>query len=265
MSQAKVYCLSAEWLKEMLQNTVSEKQTVYSIYVEPLDQSGGVVLNPVKTRSASLIKIFIMIEAFRQKNDGILSFSESVVINQAVKVEGGSLFNVPDGTEKTIQELIERMIVESDNSATNILIDKIGMHEINATINHLGCQDTVLQRKMLDFASAAAGRENYTSVKDVGITLTKLYNQKCLDPKSDQAMLDILARQEVNDRIPAYLPRDIRVAHKTGELDGALHDCGIVYGRHRHFVLCFMTQQVGDESKVLGDMARMAKVIYDAL
>ncbi|HMM20196.1 MAG TPA: class A beta-lactamase-related serine hydrolase [Selenomonadales bacterium] len=259
------HSLSAEWLADRLLNTASEKQTFYSICVQPLDEDRRIILNPVKMRSASLIKIFIMIEAFRQKKSALLDFAEAVRIDRTVKVEGGSLHGVPDGTRKTVGELVERMIVESDNSAANILIDKLGLENINAMIGRLACEDTALQRKMLDFASAAAGRENYTSVADVGATLAKLYGQTCLDPESDRAMLDILARQEVNDRIPVYLPHDLRIAHKTGELDGALHDCGVVFGRSCHFVLCFMTEKVADEHKVLGDMARMARVIYDAL
>ncbi|WP_094606977.1 hypothetical protein SPSIL_048310 [Sporomusa silvacetica DSM 10669] len=259
--------ISDKWLSEQVKNFSTQKEAQYAIYVRPLNQAGqDVVLNSHKMASASLIKIPIMIEAFNQKNQGKLDFNERFTIRHAETVEGGSVYNLPDGTVLTIGQLVELMIVQSDNSACNILIDKLKMENVNAMINKLGCSsDTILQRKMMDFEAVKQGRQNYTNVTDMANVLEKLYNSKCLDPKSDKAMLEILKRQEDNLIIPAQLPHHIKVAHKTGELDGMNYDCGIIYGQSHNYILCMMAENVKDEPQVFYDMSAMSLAIYDQI
>ena len=259
--------ISDKWLSEQVTNFSTQKEAQYAIYVRPLNQAGqDVVLNSHKMASASLIKIPIMIEAFNQKNQGKLDFNERFTIRHAETVEGGSVYNLPDGTVLTIGQLLELMIVQSDNSACNILIDKLKMENVNAMIKKLGCSsDTILQRKMMDFEAVKQGRQNYTSVTDMANILEKLYNSKCLDPKSDKTMLEILKRQEDNLIIPAQLPHHIQVAHKTGELDGMNYDCGIIYGQSHNYILCMMAENVKDEPQVFYDMSAMSLAIYDQI
>lgn len=259
--------ISDKWLSEQVTNFSTQKEAQYAIYVRPLNQAGqDVVLNSHKMASASLIKIPIMIEAFNQKNQGKLDFNERFTIHHADTVEGGSVYTLPDGTVLTIGQLLELMIVQSDNSACNILIDKLKMENVNAMINKLGCSsDTILQRKMMDFDAVKQGRQNYTNVTDMANILEKLYNSKCLDPKSDKAMLEILKRQEDNTIIPAQLPHHIQVAHKTGELDGMNYDCGIIYGQSHNYILCMMAENVKDEPQVFYDMSAMSLAIYDQI
>lgn len=259
--------ISDKWLSEQVKNFSTQKEAQYAIYVRPLNQAGqDVVLNSHKMASASLIKIPIMIEAFNQKNQGKLDFNERFTIRHAETVEGGSVYNLPDGTVLTIGQLVELMIVQSDNSACNILIDKLKMENVNAMIKKLGCSsDTILQRKMMDFEAVKQGRQNYTNVTDMANILEKLYNRKCLDPKSDKAMLEILKRQEDNTIIPAQLPHHIQIAHKTGELDGMNYDCGIIYGQSHNYILCMMAENVKDEPQVFYDMSAMSLAIYDQI
>lgn len=259
--------LSEKWLSDQVQELSTLKTTQYAIYLRPLGNRGqDVVLNSHKMPSASLIKIPIMIEAFHQKNQGILDFNEPVTIRHSETVEGGSVYNLPDGTVLTIGQLVDLMIVQSDNSACNILIDKLKMTNINAMIKKLNCtSDTILQRKMMDFEAAKQGRQNYTSVTDMANILEKLYNKQCLDPVSDAAMLDIMSRQEDNTIIPAQLPHQIRIEHKTGELDGMNYDCGIVYGAGQPYILCMMAENVKDEPRALWDMSGISLAIYDKI
>jgi beta-lactamase class A len=259
--------ISDKWLSEQVKNLSTQKEAQYAIYIKPLNQKGqDVVLNSHKMASASLIKIPIMIEAFNQKNQGKLDFNERFTIRHSETVEGGSVYNLPDGTILTIGQLLELMIVQSDNSACNILIDKLKMKNVNAMIKKLGCSsDTILQRKMMDFEAAKQGRQNYTNITDMANILEKLYNSKCLDPKSDKAMLEIMKRQEDNLIIPAQLPHHIQVAHKTGELDGMNYDCGIIYGQSHNYILCMMAENVKDEPQVFYDMSAMSLAIYDQI
>ncbi|MDR7867902.1 MAG: serine hydrolase [Sporomusaceae bacterium] len=265
--------LTSKWLADQIKKECKDQTTYHSIYVKDLDSGLYTYLNPMRHKAASLIKVFIMAEAFNQKKQGKLDFSEVVTITKSDQYAWGSLDKVPAGTKVTVGELVEQMIVVSDNTATNLLIPKLGMDNVNALIKKLGCTETVLARRMLDSAAAKAGRENYTSPKDMAIILEKLYNKECVDPESDQKMLDILARQQWNERIPANLPHDLKIAHKTGELGGALHDCGIVFGRQRDYILCMMTKNVPEEHLgyddnnilIFNDMALISKLIWNLL
>jgi beta-lactamase class A len=260
--------ISEQWLSDQVKNLPTQKTTEHAIYVKPLglgQDNHDVVLNSHKMASASLIKIPIMIEAYNQKNQGLLDFNEKITIRHTNTVEGGSIYNLPDGTTLTIGQIVELMIVQSDNTAANILIDKLSMKKVNAMIDSLGCKDTLLQRKMMDFEAAKQGRQNYTSVTDMANLLEKLYKLQCLDPASDQAMLDTLARQEDNTAIPAQLPHHITIAHKTGELDGMNYDCAIVYGQSHDYILCIMAENVKDEPHAFYDMSAISLAIYDQI
>jgi len=258
--------ISEKWLNQQVTAITMERNVKYAIYVKSLDDNGkAVILNSHKMASASLIKIPIMIEAFNQKNQGKLDFNEPVIIRHSQAVEGGSIYNLPDGSILTIKQILDLMIVQSDNTAANILIDKLNMENVNAMIKSLGCKETILQRKMMDFDAVKQGLQNYTSVNDVANILVKLYSLQCLDPESDKAMLDIMLRQEDNTVIPAQLPHDLKIAHKTGELDGMYYDCGIVYGHRHDYILCIMAENIKDEPQVLYDMSSLSIAIYDQI
>lgn len=265
--------ITPQWIDSQIKKECKDQSTYYSIYVKQLDSGEEAYLHPMRQKAASLIKIFIMAEAFNQKNQGKLDFNEVVTINKQDQYAWGSLDKVPAGTRVTVGDLVEQMIVVSDNTATNILISKLGMDNVNALIKRLGCNETVLGRKMLDSAAAKAGHDNYTSPRDMGIVLEKIYNKECIDPVSDQKMLDILSRQQWNERIPANLPHDLKIAHKTGELGGALHDVGIVFGRQHDYIICMMTKDVPDAHQgyddnnalVYNDMALISKLIWNKI
>lgn len=221
--------------------------------------------NPIPYRSASMIKPFMMVEAFRQAREGLLDFSASVTLTPEVKTYGaGSLYKAPDGTRVTIGQLNELMITESDNTATNIMIDLLGTANINRMIQDLGCPGTSLQRKMMDWESARAGRENWTTVQDCNRLWSLLHRQECLDPVSDAAMLEILCKQTDKGKLPLFLPSSIRLAHKTGELKGAEHDGGIVYAR-RPYALTILSDQLPDAEQGKLVIAKLSRTIYDIL
>lgn len=265
--------ITPQWMADQIKKECKDQTTYHSIYVKRLDTGEEAYLNPMRHKSASLIKVYIMAEAFNQKNLGKLDFDEIVTINKQDQFAWGALDKVPAGTQVTVGDLVEQMIVVSDNTATNILISKLGMDNVNSLIKKLGCNDTVLGRKMLDSAAAKAGHENYTSPRDMATILEKIYNKECIDPESDQKMMDILSKQQWNERIPGNIPHDLKIAHKTGELGGALHDCGIVFGRQHDYIICMMTKNVPnehlgyDDNNILiyNDMALISKLIWNKI
>jgi len=176
---------------------VAGEPGTYSAAVIDLATGRRWLLNPQRMRSASLIKLFILAEAFRRAGRGELALEEAVAVPEEAKVGGaGALEMSPPGTVRTWRQLLEAMIVESDNTATNLVIDRLGMDSVNALAAALGCGGTALRRKMMDFAAADEGRENYTTPAEVAAMLAMLYRGECVDPEADAAMVDILLRQE---------------------------------------------------------------------
>ena len=217
-------------------------------------------------RSASLIKIFIMVEAFGQISAGQLGTVEMLSFTEKERVGGaGLLQELPAGTTRTVLELVELMITESDNIATNLLIERLGMDRINARIQALECPESVLRRRMMDFDAAAAGLENLTSVIDVARVLAALHQGCCLDPASDRQMCDILERQTDRCKIPLLLPPDTICRHKTGELPGAEHDAGIILAADSCYVLAIMCDNLPDPAKGCQTIAELSRAVYDCM
>ena len=175
----------------------------------------------------------------------------------------GILQELPVGTHRTVSELIELMITESDNIATNLLIDLLGVETINARIHSLGCSETILRRRMMDFAAAEAGRDNLTSARDVIRLLTRLYNANCVGAEADATMCSILERQTDRCKIPLLLPSDTICQHKTGELPGAEHDAGIVRTSKGTYLIAIMSDDLPDPEHGRQVIAQLSRIIYD--
>ena len=188
--------------------------------------------------AASVIKVPILIEAFRQARDGLLSMDEVFSIRPEQKMPScGALTYLHDGLNVTLRDLCVLMIIVSDNTAANILIDRLGMDSVNLTLRGLGLQKTVLRRKLFDAEASARGIENTITAGEMGKLLKMLYLGRCVSPRADAEMLSILRDQRLNGKMPFFLS-DYKIAHKTGEDDGITHDVGIVYAFHP-LILCF--------------------------
>lgn len=216
--------------------------------------------------AASVIKLYIMAEAVKQCKEGILSKENIVRIDHAKCVPScGALTYMHDGLEVTIQDLYTLMIILSDNSATNFLIDILGMDTINKGIQELGYTHTLLNRKMYDTEKSSKGIQNYVCPVEIGDFLERLYKGELFDAESSTHMLSILKDQRLNGKIPFYLHTlepHVPVAHKTGEDTGITHDVGIVYAK-QPFILVFL----GNETEVAvyeREMAEIALMLYEA-
>lgn len=216
--------------------------------------------------AASVIKLYIMAEAVRQCKEGILRKDDLVRIDHAKCVPScGALTYMHDGLEVTIQDLYTLMIILSDNSATNFLIDILGMESVNECIQALGYRHTSLNRKMYDIEKSSQGIQNYVCPLEVGMFLEKLYMGEVFDAEASAHMLSVMKDQRLNGKIPFYLhtrKEHVPIAHKTGEDKGITHDVGIVYAK-QPFVLVFL----GNETEVARyerEMAEIAQILYEA-
>lgn len=147
-----------------------------------------------------------------------------------------------DGIEVTIRDLCNLMIILSDNTATNVLIDRLGIDEINKTIKNLGLKNTILSRKMYDMESKKLGNENYFSLSDMAIILESIHNETLISQSVSKEIKTIMKEQQINHKIPYYIPEDVTILHKTGEADGITHDIGIVYSKNP-FIIGFASNE----------------------
>ena len=205
--------------------------------------------------AASVIKIPILIEAFRQEREGLLSMDEVFSIRPEQKMPScGALNYLHDGLTVTLLDLCVLMIILSDNTATNILIDRLGIPQVNETLRKLGCRQTTLRRKLFDAEASRRGIQNHITAEEIGMLLEKMYQGQCVSPEADAKMLRILRDQRLNGKMPFFL-HGVEIAHKTGEDDGISHDVGILYGRHP-LILCFASEHT--------DVPAFERLIQDA-
>ena len=212
--------------------------------------------------SASTIKVLIMIEAFRSSLLGKLDLKKKVIINNDDKVEF-SLISEMNTDQYTVRDLILLMMTISDNTATNVLIDIIGIENINNTGAELELEGTILQRKMMDFEAARNGRQNLTMPKDMIKLFEKLYKNEILTPEACSEMLKIMSTVISRDYMIRDLPVEIRCAHKTGELDGLNHDVGIVYTPACDYALGIFATGLKDNVFGRKYVAHLSKEIFD--
>lgn len=211
--------------------------------------------------SASMIKVFILARAYEDLRNGSLSRKETFTLTPENVVGGaGVLQGRPYGTKVPLQEALDLMITESDNTAANLLIDRLGMDRINSYMQSHGYSHSVLRRKMMDTKAMEEGRENMTSTRDVALLFKRLYRGNCVGPAQDREMLEIYKRQTDNDSIPEDLPQGTVVAHKTGEVSDVRHDGGIVYTPKGAYVLVIFTRNYTPYET----MAGLSEKIYQA-
>lgn len=194
--------------------------------------------------AASVIKIPILIEAFAQMEEGRVKKDELFAISSADKMPScGALSYMHDRLSVTLEDLYTLMIILSDNTATNLLLKRLGMEEVNARMRSLGLENTVVRRRLFDAESARRGLENSITARDMGRLLEKLYWGKVVSPAASHEMLNILKKQRLNGKIPFFFSSATPIAHKTGEDTGITHDVGIIYTQ-QPCIVCFCSNGV---------------------
>lgn len=212
-------------------------------------------------KSASLIKVFIMAEAVRRIKEGELTLDAEIEVKTEDIVDFSVLVFLRPRAY-CLEELLRLMIVYSDNTATNVLIDYLGMDEINKFIRDMGFEKSILQRKMMDFASARAGKENYTRPIEMADFLQRLYDGKLLGGEYDAFMLDIMKGQADETTMRDHLPDEIPIARKSGELDCLDHDIAIVFGEKTDYMYCFFGWNAVSNNEARQLLGVTSKITY---
>jgi beta-lactamase class A len=226
--------------------------------------------------AASTMKVPVMVELFRQARAGTVALDEPLAIrNEFRSIVDGSPFKLSEGDDSdraiyaavgktlTLAQLNEAMIAASSNFATNLLIEKLGVENIRATVSRLGAAGMEVLRGVEDQKAFDQGRNNSTTARALLVLFERLGNGKAVDPKADAEMIAVLKRQKFNDGIPAGLPDGTAVAHKTGNITRIHHDAGIVFAR-RPYVLVVLVRGMDDRTVSAALMAAISKEVYAA-
>lgn len=221
-----------------------------------------------KCVSASMIKLAILAELLEQADEGSVSLDETYKLASSDIVGGTAhISESPTGTTFTYDELAKYMIAYSDNTATNVIVKKLGagdakagMANVNARAEELGLQNTEMNRLMMDLDS---GVENYMSANDAAIILKAIANHEIASEKLCSKAEGYLKAQNDGEGLAEGLPSGVEFGHKTGDLDSVRNDAGIVYADDPYVIAFFSFDNGRDTANEL--MAAASEGVYSAL
>ncbi len=245
-------------LQDMLILTFGQETPKFAVYLlRPDIESQPLIFQSRPMRPASMIKMFVLAKVMQDAKDGKLSLDELITITADNIVGGaGSIAGEGVNAKVSIRKAAELMTIESDNTATNILIDRVGMENINQYLKANGYNDTIVNHKMM----LQKGETNLSSAADLGKLFTRIYEHTCVDEFYDQLMISYLLKQQDRDCFPAALPY-WNIAHKTGEVDNLYDDGGIFYGAKGDFILVIMNDNYESRGETIEKMKKVASQI----
>ncbi len=226
-----------------------------------------------RLKSASLIKLPILWDLFARAEEGSLNLSETIVVPSEKRVDGGLLHKFSASPTLRLEDLAVLAGTVSDNTAANLLMDRLGLDGINDRIRSLGMKSTSLERRMLDSGAAKAGKDNWMTACDVALFLSALTSPgktAGLSEAGKRRIIDILSTQKLQSKLAGAIPCDDVddlekvLAHKTGELPGHEHDAGIFFPfGPRPAVLVVLTTGLTDRLDGVRFCSALGRLVYD--
>jgi beta-lactamase class A len=212
---------------------------------------------------ASSIKIAVLANLFLQAQHGKLKLTDEYVVRKEDLVSGSDIMLglTPGVTRLTLRELATMMVAVSDNSATNVLISRLGMDDVNGMLQEMGLKSTHLRRKMMDLNAASEGRENVSTPREMMTLLERIQTGKLLNKEMTADFFRILGTHKESSLLQG-LPDDAVAANKPGELEAVRNDSGIVFLRNRPYILCVMTTYLRDEKDGAAAIRKISEITY---
>ena len=232
--------------------------------------------------ACSLIKVPILAMLMKSAKAGEIDLQEKISIPVDKMVGGtGIICNLSPGIKFSWEDLMILMITLSDNNATNAIIDRLGLDEINSFFAENGLLHTTLKRKMLDMDAIAEGRNNYTTASDMGTLLFSLAKGEFIDPDISESVLNVMRKQIYTFKLPAAIPAvpsyatleekrspmpgKVSIANKTGELFMTQHDIGVFQlANGKKYVIAMLTENLKSDYDGITAIAHVSRVVYDA-
>lgn len=227
--------------------------------------------------AASTMKIPVMIELYKQAETGELSLDDSILVKNEFRsiVDGSSYQMSVDedsegelydmiGKKRTIRDLMYDMITMSSNLATNILIEKVNAKNVSETMRSYGADSIKVLRGVEDIKAFEQGLSNRTTAYDEMKIYSKIGTGEAVSEEASEQMIEVLEEQKFNEMIPALLPADVQVAHKTGWITGVNHDAGIVIlPNGERYVLVLLSKNAPARQEVLSTFAEISRMVYE--
>ena len=279
--QNKIHISNLSTLKEKLENEIQVSKGIFAIAFKEIGNEDNIIIinGDEVFHAASTMKTPVMVEVFRQSIIGRFSLDDSIVVrNEFKSIVDGSTYSLDvkdDGDDKIysligkkrkIYDLVYDMITVSSNLATNLLIDLVEPANVTRTMKEYGLEKIKVLRGVEDIKAYELGLNNTVTANDLMKLFELIATNKILNERSCNEMIKILLDQKFSDKIPKYLPTNVKVAHKTGSITKVEHDSGIVFlpdGRKN--VLVVLSKELDDNEKGKETIAKISKLIYDYL
>src|SRR5215216_87677 len=229
--------------------------------------------------AASTMKVPVMMEVYRQAGANKYSLDDRIPVkNDFVSIADGSRYSITAesdsdqslynkiGQTETIRELVRLMIDVSSNLATNILIERVNAQHVMGLMQEVGAKNIRVLRGVEDSRAYERGLNNTTTARDLMILLRLMAERRAVSKKASDEMIKVMLNQKFNEGIPAGLPPEARVAHKTGSITKIYHDAAIVYLPNRKpYVLVVLTRGIEDEKRSHKLIADISRAVYESL
>ena len=251
-------------LQQEIRGVDQQLDGVLAVAVKDLTSEEEFFTNPDEVMpQASSIKITVLAELYRQAQQGKLKLTDEYVVRKEDLVPGSDIMLglTPGATRLTLRDLATMMVAVSDNSATNVLIDRVGLDNVNSMLEAQGLHVTRLRRKMMDLKAASEGRENVSTPREMMTLLETIYRGKLLNKEMTEDYLNILSTHK-DSALLKGLPDDVIAASKPGELEAVRNDSGIVFVKNRPYVLCVMTAYLKDEKDGSAAIRKISSLAY---
>jgi beta-lactamase class A len=269
---------TAQMRKDIVAEFAKQPTGTFAVVFEDLSTGEQFLMNAHESfHAASTIKTAFLIETYKQAAAHKFSLSDSILIHNDFKsIADESIYHLDStddsekdlyrriGEKETIYNLLFRMITESSNFSTNLIVDLIGAKNANQTMRSIGAKDIQALRGVEDNKAFDLGMNNTVTAYDLMIIFDHLAKGTVVNKKACKAMIKILMHQQLREKIPAKLPTDVKVANKTGSIEKISHDSGIVFlPDGRKYVLVLLSGGVEDENSVNETLANVSRIIYD--
>lgn len=221
-----------------------------------------------RVSAASLIKVPIMMAAYLKAEHQGLNLKQLVPIPKEQRVGGmGVVTHLNADLALPLEDIITLMIIVSDNTATNLCIDAVGIDYIRQVLAELGCKQTVLGRRLMDYEARSRGLDNWTSASDMVLLLHKIWEGTSLPASGQEKMRNNLVAQQFNTKLPRRIPYGAGtiVAHKTGEITAVEHDAAIIEVNGRQAYLAVLLHELTDTYAGQDAIAEIGRLVWEYL